>query len=141
MPDAFETVSSASTRSNRFQVLCWGLRWPPRHDLPLDRSAPVFLRGFMSSAIAALAGGFRSPFLDGLPPAEVSLILSAATQRRFSADSVVISQGQPAAVLFLLTKGRARYFYITSDGRKLLLPWIMPGEVFGGMAILSTPAS
>jgi CRP/FNR family transcriptional regulator, nitrogen oxide reductase regulator len=95
----------------------------------------------MSSATAALAGGFRSPFLDGLPSAEVSLVLGAATQRRFFADSVVVSQGQPATVLFLLTKGRARYFYITSDGRKLLLPWIMPGEVFGGMTILSTPAS
>jgi len=95
----------------------------------------------MSSPIAALADGFRSPLLDGIPPAELSLILSGATQRRFLADTVVISQGQPAAALFLLTKGRARYFYITSDGRKLLLPWIMPGEPFGGMAILSTPGS
>lgn len=95
----------------------------------------------MSSATAALASGFRSPFLEGLPPAEVSLILSVATQRRFSADSVIISQGQPATVLFLLTRGRARYFYITSDGRKLLLPSIMPGEVFGGMTILSAPTS
>jgi CRP-like cAMP-binding protein len=95
----------------------------------------------MSSPIAALADGFRSPLLDGIPPAEVSLILSGATQRRFLADTVVISQGQPAIVLFLLTKGRARYFYITADGRKLLLPWIMPGELFGGMAILSAPGS
>jgi CRP-like cAMP-binding protein len=106
-----------------------------------NNSAFAFFEVFMSSPTAALAGGCRSPFLDGLPPAELSLILSAATQRRFLADSVVISQGQPATVLFLLTKGRARYFYITSDGRKLLLPWIMPGELFGGMAILSTPAS
>lgn len=95
----------------------------------------------MSSATAAITGGFRSQFLDGLPPAERNLVLSAATQRRFFADSVVISQGEPAGVLFVLTKGRARYFYVTSDGRKLLLPWILPGEVFGGMTILSDPAS
>jgi CRP-like cAMP-binding protein len=95
----------------------------------------------MSSATAAVAGGFRSLFLDGLPPAERSFILSAGTHRRFFSNSVVISQGQPASTLFLLTRGRARYFYVTSDGRKLLLPWIMPGELFGGMAILSTPAS
>lgn len=94
----------------------------------------------MSASAAVFSAGLKSPFLTGFSPLELNCILAAATQRNFLADSVVISQGQPASVLFLLTKGRARYFYITSDGRKLLLPWIMPGEVFGGMTILPAPS-
>jgi len=93
----------------------------------------------MSASAAVFPAGLRSRLLSGLPPLELNYIMAAATHRHFQADSVVIGQGQPASVLYLLTKGRARYFYITSDGRKLLLPWIMPGELFGGMAILSEP--
>ena len=51
-----------------------------------------------------------------------------------------MNQGHPADYLFLLTSGRARYFYVTPDGRKTILFWLPPGEIFGGAALLSQPA-
>ena len=77
----------------------------------------------------------RSPFLHGLAPLEVNDLVAAATAKRFRAHSVVTSQEQPADRMFMLTSGRARFFFITEGGHKLLLHWIMPGEIFGGIAL------
>ena len=52
----------------------------------------------------------NSRFLEGLAKHEGESILAAATPQRFDANSVVTNQGQPADHLFLLTKGRARFF-------------------------------
>ena len=82
----------------------------------------------------------RPRLFDGLAPLAVEEIVAAATPRRFPANSVVISQGQPAGRLFLLTQGRARYFFIAEGGRKLLLHWLVPGEIFGGAALQPEPA-
>jgi CRP-like cAMP-binding protein len=92
------------------------------------------------TAVAPITG-LSSPLLDGLLPRETNTILAAATQRRLATDSVVINQGDPANHLFLLTKGRARYFFVTPEGRRILLRWLVPGDVFGGMAILSRPSA
>jgi len=83
----------------------------------------------------------KSRFLDRFTPLEVDEIVAAATPRQLLAKSVVISQSRPAGHLFLLTRGRARYFYIAENGRKLLLHWLVPGEIFGGAALLPEPAS
>jgi CRP-like cAMP-binding protein len=83
----------------------------------------------------------RSRFLDGFTPLQVHEIVATATPRRLLAHSVVISQKQPADHLFLLTEGRARYFFIAEGGRKLILHWLVPGEIFGGAALLPEPAS
>lgn len=94
-----------------------------------------------ASRIAAVSLSLRSQFLDGLIPAHRKTILAAATQRRFFANSVITNQGHPADHFFLLTKGLARFFFVTEEGRKLLFRWIGPGDVFGGRAILSERSS
>ena len=94
-----------------------------------------------SSGIAIVPSDLRSQFLDGLHPAHRKTILSAATPRRFSANSVATNQGHPAEYFFLLTKGSARYFFVTDDGKKLLLRWLGPGDAFGGRTVLSNPSS
>jgi CRP-like cAMP-binding protein len=83
----------------------------------------------------------NSRFLEGLAKPERESILAAATLQRFDANSVVTSQGQPADYLFLLTKGRARFFSITEEGQKLILLWLPPGEIFGGRTLLPVPSS
>jgi CRP-like cAMP-binding protein len=80
-------------------------------------------------------------FLEGLARAEINTIVAAAKQRRYLANSVVVNQGHPADQFFLLISGRARYFYITPDGRKTILLWLPPGEIFGGAALLSRPSN
>src|SRR5580704_3751021 len=78
--------------------------------------------------------------LQGLNRQEVDLILGAARARRFPAKSVMTYQGEPADRLLLLWKGRARYFFETPDGKKLIMIWITPGHSFGGAALSTRPS-
>ena len=82
----------------------------------------------------------KSRFLAGLASNEVKTVVSAARPQRYLANSVIVNQEHPADHLFLLTSGRARYFYLTPDGRKIILMWIPPGEMFGGSAMLYLPS-
>lgn len=81
-----------------------------------------------------------SVFLEGLTRPEVHSILGAATLRRYAPNSVVAHQEEPADYCFLLRTGCARTFYITQQGRKVLLRWLLPGEVLGGAAALANPS-
>lgn len=93
---------------------------------------------------AAAASTFvdrKSRFLHGVPAPDLELIMSAARSRRFVANSVVINQGDPADYFFLLTRGGARHFSISEEGRKVLLLWLAPGDVFGGSSLLQEPSS
>jgi CRP/FNR family transcriptional regulator, nitrogen oxide reductase regulator len=83
----------------------------------------------------------RIELLQGLGRQEIELILAAAKRRRFSAKSVMTHQGESADHLLLLWKGRARYFFETPNGKKLILIWITPGHVFGGAALVSRPST
>ena len=94
-----------------------------------------------ASGVAAPTSELKSRFLEGIGPPDLKVILAAAKPRQFPANSIIVSQGNPADYLYLLTKGRARYFFTTEDGRKLLLLWLSPGEIFGGSALLAIPSS
>jgi CRP-like cAMP-binding protein len=91
--------------------------------------------------IVSLSADLKSQILDGFAASDRKIILSAATQRRFAADSVITNQGCLADHLFLLTKGRARHFFVTEAGKKLLLQWIGPGDLIGGRTVLSRRSS
>lgn len=80
-------------------------------------------------------------FLRGLTPEQVHLILAAGKFRRFFARSEMTRQGEPADYLFLLWKGRARYFFDTPNGKKLNLQPVTPGNIFGGAALVSGNAA
>jgi CRP-like cAMP-binding protein len=92
-----------------------------------------------SSIIVSAANQLVAPFLQGLTQSDRSTVLDAASERRVQADSVIVSQGDPANDLFLIVKGCARYFYITPDGKKIALFWLMPGQIFGASALLLAP--
>lgn len=83
----------------------------------------------------------HSVFLAGLTKPEVHSILAAATLRHYTANSLVAQQEDPADHFFLLRTGCARTFYIAPEGRKVLLRWLLPGEILGGMALLANPSS
>jgi len=77
----------------------------------------------------------KSRFLEGLRPSEIELVLKRATQRHFLPKSVMTRQGAPADHLCLPWKGRARYFLVTPNGKRILLMWMAPGSIFGGLAL------
>jgi CRP-like cAMP-binding protein len=93
-----------------------------------------------SKRLAGLPAGLRPRLLSGLSKTELNAVLSAATHRKFPASSVLIHADDPAERFFLLTSGLGRHFVLTSEGRKILLHWLTPGQVFGGVACLSTPS-
>ena len=82
----------------------------------------------------------ESRFLKGLTQSELVQVLASAKLRHISARKPVIQQNDPANHFFLITRGQARYFFITDDGRKVILFRLRPGDVFGGATILSGPS-
>ncbi len=83
----------------------------------------------------------RSQLLEGLPSRDRQFILAAATRRKFSAGSVISTQGMPADRLYLLVRGCVRYFYTTPEGQKILLIWMGPEDVFGGASLVARPST
>ena len=88
--------------------------------------------------LAALQS-LKPRFLEGLTPSELTSVLASARPCRFLANSVITNQDHPAEHLFLLLTGRARYFFVTEKGQKVILLWIPPGEIFGMAAFLPPP--
>lgn len=85
----------------------------------------------MSDAVA------QSRLLAGIAPPDAQAVLAQAKPRRFPRNAIVTHQGAPATELFLITQGRARNFVMTPDGQKILLVWLVPGEVFGAATLLT----
>jgi CRP-like cAMP-binding protein len=94
-------------------------------------------RNGTSVAPIALMSVTAPLFVDGLAASDVRAVLAAATVRRFPARRLIYEEGSPASDFFLLSKGRARYFCTTPDGRKTLLHWMVPGDVLGVAALLT----
>ena len=99
------------------------------------RSAHLLSRA--GNRIPALLRDLNPRFFEGLPTPELKSILAAAEYRRLPVNSVITHQDQPAKHLFLLLTGRARYFFVTEKGKKVILLWISPGEIFGMTAFHS----
>jgi CRP-like cAMP-binding protein len=93
-----------------------------------------------ASSTSAVPQDFGSPFLDGLEQRDVESILRAATKLKFPAKSTMSVQGDPAKHFFLMLDGDARYFYTTPEGKKILGPRILPGEIFGGAVFSLRPS-
>lgn len=83
----------------------------------------------------------KSRLLDGFAKPDLDSIVSAATEYQFQANSTITNQDARADQLFLLVKGAARYFFVTEGGRKVLLLWLRPGDVFGSRAMLAEPST
>jgi len=67
--------------------------------------------------------------------------MASATPRQYLAGTIVTNQEDPANYYYLLTRGRARYFFITPEGQKLILHWFGPGETFGDFALVADPSN
>jgi CRP/FNR family transcriptional regulator, nitrogen oxide reductase regulator len=66
----------------------------------------------------------------------VSAILGLASSRRVAANSIIFQQEASADRLYMVRTGQVRYFYLTQDGKKLILTWVRAGEIFGINAVM-----
>jgi CRP/FNR family transcriptional regulator, nitrogen oxide reductase regulator len=83
----------------------------------------------------------RSPLFEGLALREIRSILAAGTPRRFLANSILYNQGEPVRSAYLLVEGRARYFYVTPEGQKIVFTTVAAGELLGAAALVRTMSS
>src|SRR5215467_808528 len=90
-----------------------------------------------ASALRAVKVPLNIELLEGLESKELNIAVKAARHRRYSAKTVMTRQGEPINEIKVLLQGRARYFYETPMGKKLILNWITPGQTFAGLAALS----
>jgi CRP-like cAMP-binding protein len=95
--------------------------------------------GVTSSQAAAILTGLRPKFLEGLNPAEARSIVAASSRKRFGANSLITSEGDPAERLYLMLDGGARYYTLSPEGKKIVVRWIRPGELVGGATFLTRP--
>jgi CRP-like cAMP-binding protein len=78
-------------------------------------------------------------FLTGLEQPAMRAILAAAKIRRVSAKHHITSMGHRASHFFLIQSGRVRFYYLTKKGQVVLLAWLVPGDVVGLVALLTSP--
>jgi CRP-like cAMP-binding protein len=77
--------------------------------------------------------------LAGLEENSVGLILGAAQRRQTSANATIVTTGDKATELFLISQGRIRYYKPTRSGDEVLLGLLLPGDVFGLGTLLKHP--
>lgn len=65
---------------------------------------------------------------------DLSKATSEIQLRRYARGEILYQQGEPAAVLYYLIKGRARTFVVTQDGREKTLLIIGPGDFLNDAA-------
>jgi CRP/FNR family transcriptional regulator, nitrogen oxide reductase regulator len=99
-------------------------------------AGPKSITSEEASSLHLPPGYLKSRFLEGLTKRELASILGAGTERRYLANSVVLHQEDPAEQFCLLVEGAARHFYVTKGGQKVILRWLVPGDIFGGRALL-----
>jgi CRP-like cAMP-binding protein len=90
----------------------------------------------MASSTGAPAHVARSRIFDGLSAADRGVWLDAATIREIRAGQAVASQGDPADVFALVSRGRLKLLQTTAGGDELIVRFIWPGEPFGGVVAL-----
>jgi CRP/FNR family cyclic AMP-dependent transcriptional regulator len=78
----------------------------------------------------------RWALLDGVPEADVRLLLSVARTRRFDRGEIVFHEHDPADTLHLIDKGHFVVRTATPLGERAILAVLGPGEMFGELALL-----
>jgi len=78
-------------------------------------------------------------FFEAISKDAAAGILLRARSQRFDLGSTIITGGDVASHLFLVSSGRIKYYRLTSSGEEVLLNWLNPGDVFGLGTLLKNP--
>lgn len=78
-----------------------------------------------------------TPLFEGLSPSELDPLLDSASLVRLDEGTVAFHQGDEARSFDILVAGRLKLSQVTADGNQVILRYISPGEMFGGIASLN----
>jgi len=76
------------------------------------------------------------PFFRDLDEAELATVAGAARYRKLERGAFFFHEGDPAAVLYVLTEGRVRLNQVSAEGQQVLLRFVSAGEPFGWIGSL-----
>ncbi|MBU9597635.1 Crp/Fnr family transcriptional regulator [Burkholderia multivorans] len=73
----------------------------------------------------------------GLPQAALRRVAASATMRRLAAQTRVFRQGDMPARAHVVIEGAVRILQTGSDGEQALMRFIVPGDMFGAVALFT----
>ena len=83
----------------------------------------------------------KSEFFGGLLAGTLQEACRSYAERTVRKGAFFFHQDTPAESLYLLAKGRAKVGQVAEDGQQVTMRVIVPGQIFGGMAVLAPRAS
>ncbi len=83
----------------------------------------------------------RAEFFSGLQPKTLEAVCASYVERSVEKGSYFFHQEDTAEHLYLLAEGRVKMGQVTEDGQQVTMRMIVPGQLFGGMAVLGGTAS
>jgi CRP/FNR family transcriptional regulator, cyclic AMP receptor protein len=79
---------------------------------------------------------------EGLSQSQLDRLTERAVTRSYPKGAIVISEGDEAGTLFILSQGSVKVYLSDEAGREVILSTLGPGEYFGELALLDdTPRS
>ncbi len=86
-------------------------------------------------AMTALEALQTVPFFSQLPSADLLDLARFLAPRRFGADQIIFHLGDPGGLLYIITRGKVKIFYPSSEGQEVVLAILGDGEFFGELAL------
>ena len=83
----------------------------------------------------------NAEWLRGLKPSEINLILAAADRADFSQVGYDIPRRARRSFATDAPRAELVIFFETPNGKRVILMWIRPGDVFGATTLVSQPSS
>lgn len=76
------------------------------------------------------------PLFSGLSGAEVQPVLNHATKKTVAKNTIIMSEGDQSASLYVILSGKVKVFLQDDEGKEVVLGYQEPGEYFGEMALI-----
>ena len=75
------------------------------------------------------------PLFSGLSDAEIQPVLNHATKKVVAKNTIIISEGDQSASLYVILSGKVKVFLQDDEGKEVVLNYQEPGEYFGELAL------
>jgi CRP-like cAMP-binding protein len=76
------------------------------------------------------------PFFKNLSGSDASDLAARLVERRFNSGQIIFHMGDPAGLLYIITRGKIKIAYASSDGQEAVLAILGAGDFFGELALL-----